>query len=443
MPRRPSLPTKSIRAKQPRHTGLLDNRAVADALISLAGMVGLPVQNQAGAEVGKVADVVARWDGGSYPPATGLVVRIGRRPAYLPISQVQAIESDKVRLRSARLDLRDFQRRTGEVVLGRDVLDRQLVDVDGVRVVRASDLYLARVGLSWRLVGVDVGMASLLRRLGPARNRNRATPERVLDWAMVQPFGANPGELRLAHSNHALHRLRPSEVADLLEELGRDERQELLDALEPEDAADALEEMQPEELEQLLRDAPISKAAALLEAMEPDEAVDALRDLEPDERADLLGAMEHNTAAELTALLNYAEESAGGLMTTHLVRVPRTATVARVREVLRVESEASVDVDRVVVVDDDGILVQDIGLLALLTANDDTEVGALIDDTEPVTVGVHDPLGEVVDRLVDSRVTSLVVVDRDDRPVGRILADDLIDALVPDRGRFRFPRILK
>jgi CBS domain-containing protein len=448
MPRRPSLPTKSTRATQNRtrplrHSGLLDNRAVADALISLAGMVGLPVENQAGAEVGRVADVVARWDGGSYPPATGLVVRIGRRPAYLPISQVQAIESDKVRLRSARLDLRDFQRRTGEVVLGRDVLDRQLVDVDGVRVVRASDLYLARVGLSWRLVGVDVGMASLLRRLGPARYRNRATPERVLDWAMVQPFGANPGELRLAHSNHALHRLRPSEVADLLEELGRDERQELLDALEPEDAADALEEMQPEELEQLLRDAPRPKAAALLEAMEPDEAVDALRDLEPDERSELLAVMDRSTAAELTALLNYEEESAGGLMTTHLVRVARSAPVARVREVLRVESEASVDVDRVVVVDDEGILVQDIGLLALLTANDDTEVGALLEATEPVTVGVHDPLVEVVDRLVDSRATSVVVVDGDDRPVGRILADDLIDALVPDRNRFRFPRILK
>lgn len=443
MPRRPSLPTKSSRAAQTRHTGLLDNRAVADALISLAGLVGRPVVNQAGGEVGKVADVVARWDGGSYPPATGLVVRVGRRPAYLPISQVQAIDPERVRLRSARLDLRDFQRRSGEVVLGRDVLDRQLVDVDGVRVVRASDLYLARIGLSWRLVGVDVGMASLLRRLGPARNRNRATPERVLDWAMVQPFGANPGELRLAHSNHALHRLRPAEVADLLEELGRDERQELLDALEPPAAADALEEMQPEQLEQLLRDVPLPKAAALLEAMEPDEAVDALRDLERDERDELLGAMEAETAAELTALLTYAEESAGGLMTTHLVRVPGTFTIARVREVLRHESEASADVDRVVVVDDDGLLVHDIGLLTLLLANDETEVGALLDDNEPVTVGEHAPLGAVVERLVDSRATSLVVVDKEGRPIGRILADDLIDALVPERGRFRFPRILK
>ena len=266
----------------------------------------------------------------------------------------------------------------------------------------------------------------------------------MLDWAAVQPFGSQPGELRLSRSNQALHRLRPAELADLLEELGRDERQELLDALEPEDAADALEEMQPEDLEQLLRDAPWPKAALLVAAMEPDEAVDALRDLEPDERADLLEAMDDATATELTGLLNYSEESAGGLMTTHLVaRLGEDATVAEVRALLREQSESSHDVDRVIVVDGEGLLIDDVGLLALLTADDSTEMGALAGDATPMTVRVDDSLGEVVEQLVDSRATSVVVVDGDDHPVGRILADDLIDALVPDRGRFRFPRILK
>lgn len=443
MPRRPSLPSPSRSPERSHRHGLLKHRAVADALVSLAGLMGRPVVNQAGAAVGKVTDIVARWDGGAYPPATGLVVRVGRRPAYLPISQVQAIEHDRVVLRSARLDLRDFQRRSGEVVLGRDVLDRQLVDVDGVRVVRASDLYLARVGLSWRLVGVDVGLGSLVRRLGPTRWRKRPTPERVLDWAGVQPFGSQPGELRLSRPNEALHRLRPAELADLLEELGRGERQELLAALEPEDAADALEEMRPEELGQLLRDVPWPRAAQLVAAMEPDEAVDALRDLDEDERTELLQAMQDDVATELTALLNYSEESAGGLMTTHLVRVDRTATVADVRILLREQRAESEDIDRVIVVDDDGVLVDDVGLLALLAAHDSTELAALIGESAPLTVRVDDTLGEVVEQLVDSRATSVVVVDEHDHPVGRILADDLIDALVPDRGRFRFPRILK
>jgi CBS domain-containing protein len=415
---------------------------VADALISLAGIVGQPVRNQAGDEVGRVADVVARWDGGPYPPATGLVVKVGRRPAFLPIAQVATMKADEVRLRSARLDLRDFQRRPGEVVLGRDVLDRQLVDVDGVRVVRASDLYLARVGLAWRLVGVDVSFQSLLRRLGPARRRHRATPDRVLDWSAVQPFGSQPGELRLSRSSQALKRLRPSEVADLLEELGRDERQALLDALDPGVAADALEEMQPEELEQLLREAPVARAAALVAAMEPDEAADALRDLGPEERAELLDAMPDETAGDLAALLTFSEESAGGLMTTHLVTVPIGTSVQAVRDRLREETDHRADVDRVLVIDDDGTLVDDLALFDLFLADPDASVDDLVEPPWPVTVHADASLEEVVARLVDSRAASVVVVDDADRPIGRILADDVVDALVPEKAKLRFPRIL-
>ncbi len=445
MARRPSLPTPAPlrhRAERHAHRGLLTHRSVADALISLAGIVGQPVRNQAGDEVGRVADVVARWDGGPYPPATGLVVKVGRRPAFLPIAQVATMKADEVRLRSARLDLRDFQRRPGEVVLGRDVLDRQLVDVDGVRVVRASDLYLARVGLAWRLVGVDVSFQSLLRRLGPARRRHRATPDRVLDWSAVQPFGSQPGELRLSRSSQALKRLRPSEVADLLEELGRDERQALLDALDPGVAADALEEMQPEELEQLLREAPVARAAALVAAMEPDEAADALRDLGPEERAELLDAMPDETAGDLAALLTFSEESAGGLMTTHLVTVPVGTSVQTVRDRLREETEHRADVDRVLVIDDDGTLVDDLALFDLFLADPDAAVDDLVEPPWPVTVHADASLEEVVARLVDSRAASVVVVDEADRPIGRILADDVVDALVPEKAKLRFPRIL-
>lgn len=444
MATRPSLPSppRLRRTHERHHHGLLHHGRFSGALISLAGLIGRPVRNQAGAEVGRVADIVARWDGGPYPPATGLVVKIGRRPAYLQISQVQDITATEVQLASARLDLRDFERRPGEVVLAGDVLDRQLVDIDGVRVVRASDLYLARVGLTWRLVGVDVSLQSLLRRLGPARWRSRPTPDRVVDWAAIQPFGSHPGAVRLTRSNHALHRLRPADMADLLEELGRRERQELLAALDTGMAADALEEMQPEELEQLLRDVPVEQAAALVAAMEPDEAADALRDLEPDERERLLDVMEPDTAGELAALLSFHKRSAGGLMTTHLVEVQATSLVAGVRTTLREETEHRADIDRVVVVDHDGALLDDLSLFALLIAQDEATVADLIAEEPPVTVGVDASFDDVVAVLVESRASSVVVVDDEDHPIGRILADDVVDALVPEHGHRRFPRIL-
>ena len=145
----------------------------------------------------------------------------------------------------------------------------------------------------------------------------------------------------------------------LLEELGRDERQELLSALEPEAAADALEEMEADELRDLLRELTPEAAAALIVEMEPDEAVDALRDLEDAEVEALLAAMERPTALQLATLLGYDEESAGGVMTTNLILVTADQSVGAVRRILRAEAEHQSDVDAVIVVDAEGRLVHD------------------------------------------------------------------------------------
>lgn len=441
------LPTPSAfrRRREYRTKRLLANRAVADALVSAAALAGRPVLDHHGAEVGRVVDLVVRWQGESYPPLTGIVMRVGRRRAYVPIDQITEIAPDRVTLESTRLDLRDFDAREGEVVLNGDVIDHQLVDVDGVRVVRASDLYLARVAGEYRLVGVDVGFQTLLRRLGPTRWRVRATPERVIDWAAIQSFGSpgtgRRGPMQSKAPNQALRRLRPAELADLLEELGREERQELLDRLDPEVAADALEEMSPEELGALLRESEADRAAALVAEMESDEAADALRDLEPDEAEELLNHMPEATAASLRSLLAYSKGSAGGLMTTNLVLVRPEQTVGEVRRVLRTQAEHQADVDAVIIVDDDGRVVHDLGLFELLVAASDDAVINVAAPPEPVTVGPDTPLTEVIEQFIDSRGSSLLVVDDDHRPVGRILADDLVDALVPDRGRVRFPRL--
>ncbi len=450
MARRPPLPTPSAfrRRREHRTQRILANRAVADALISAAGLVGRPVKDRTGAEVGRVVDVVVRWRGEAYPPVTGLVARIGRRRAYVPADQVVLIGHEQVTLGSARLDLRDFERREGEVVLNGDVIDHQLVDVDGVRVVRAADLYLAKVGEEYKLVGVDVGFQTLLRRLGPPRWRTRPTPDRVIDWAAIQPFGtggkdaADLGhEVRMDQPNQALRRLRPGELADLLEELGRDERQELLAQLDQETAADALEEMEPDHLEALLRESSTEHAALLLSEMEPDEAVDALRVLEPDEANELLAAMPKDDADRLRALLLYREGSAGGVMTTRLVLVRPEQTVGQVRRILRSQAEHEAEVDAVVIVDEMGRLVHDLGLYELLVAAKDDAVIDVAGPPEPVTVSPDASLDEVVKTFIDSRGSSLLVVDDHDRPVGRILADDLVDALVPDRGVIRFLRL--
>ena len=322
-------------------------------------------------------------------------------------------------------------------------MDHQLVDVDGVQVIRAADLFLASVAGRIRLVGVDVSMASLLRRLGPARFRTRPTPERVIDWSAIQPFGDPVAQVPLRVSHEGLRRLRPAELADLLEDLGRTERQALLDCLEPDTAADALEEMEPPELEALLREEPAADAAALVAAMEPDEAVDALRDLSADERHELLGHMPTATATRLEGLLMYEEDTAGGIMTTTVVVASLDDTVSVTRERMRALQDHHADVDAVIVVDDEGRLVDDVGLYAVAVAEGAQTLGELTGDDPPVTMGPSASIKEVAVALVGSRRSSLVVVDEAGRPQGRILADDVLDALIPDGGRFRFPRLLR
>ncbi|HEX6674018.1 MAG TPA: CBS domain-containing protein [Actinomycetes bacterium] len=444
--RRRAAPRRRLlhpRWQQQRERRLTAVRAVREALLSLAGLLGSPVVNQAGEEIGELVDLVARWAEEPYPPLTGLVVRVARRQVFVPAEQVVELDRRGARLRSARLDLREVERRPGEVLLARDVLDHQLVDTDGIKVIRAADLYVARVGEVYRLVGVDVGLQTLLRRLGPARFRWVPTPERVIDWVAIQPFGIDPGGVRLRTPTRRLPRLRPSELADLLEDLERPARQALLAELDPATAADALEEMDPEELDALLHEVPDDQAAALLARMESDEAVDALRELEPDERDELLGRLPAAVAQRLRQLLAFPEDRAGGFMTGDLVIVDEQMTVAAVAERLRGVVADQPDLDTVVVVDTAGRLVDVISILELLLAAPDQRVGELVGPPWPVTVGPDATVEEAADALVDNRRNSILVVDDQGRPLGCIQADDMVDALLPGRGRLHFPRLLQ
>ncbi|MCU1491256.1 MAG: putative magnesium transporter [Acidimicrobiaceae bacterium] len=442
---RPPIPTPTrLRSRRERRQRRLTaTRAVRETIVSLAGLVGRPVRLFDNKEVGVLVDLVARFSGDQdYPPVTGLVIRVGRREVFLEAGFVSALAATEVVLRTTSVDLRDFVRRPGEVLLARDLLDHQVVDVDGVQVVRASDLYLAPVQGRIRLVGVDVSVHALLRRLGPVRFRARPTPERVIDWAAIQPLGDAASEVRLRMSHEGIHRLRPGELADLLEDLGREARHELLEVLDPEDAADALEEMEPGELEALLRTTEPERAAELIATMETDEAVDALRDLAGDERAEILAEMPAERAEELTSLLAYDEHSAGGIMTTLLAVIDADETVASAEQRLVELAEHRGEIDAVVVVDASGALVGDVPLFDLLIADHARRIGELCEDEAPVTAAPDTSLRDVAVALIESRRSSVLVLDGD-RPVGRILADDVVDALLPERGRLHFPRLLQ
>jgi MgtE intracellular N domain len=249
---------------------LAARRAVSGQMISLARLLGRPLRDKRGVRVARIKDVVARWDGGAaHPPVVGVLVSAGKGLAFVAARDL-TFGMREVRLRSTQLVVEPATRRQGDVALARDVLDRQLVDVAGVQVVRAADVYLANGIHGWELAGVDVGLWALLRRLVPSSHCS-PSPDRAIDWADLQAFvprfddtaladpdnpaasaGVAGSSVQLASPAEDLHRLRVNDVAALLEGLNRPQQAQLAALADPSVVAGALRELDPAKLEALL-----------------------------------------------------------------------------------------------------------------------------------------------------------------------------------------------
>lgn len=436
-------PSPASLAKRPRRRRrrLLTTRSVQASLVPLSRLRSLSPVDEEGRGAGRLVDVVVRWTGSErYPLVTGIVLQLGDHQVFQPVASIERLDSKKVVVLNPGSGAAGFERREGELRLVQDVLGRQLVDVDGVKVLRAADLFLAPVLGRLRLVAVAGHLRPWWsRRLPVGKTEHR----RLVDWSAVHPFGEPGSEFRLQVPHEGLRRLPAGELADLLEELDRPARDELTTSLDPGTVADALEEMEAELIEDILRDAPPERAAEMVSAMEPDEAVDVLRDMERAEADAILAYVPVEVARQLTDLLGYPETMAGGFMTTALAKASLTDTVGDIRRSLAELKAHSADIDSVAVVEESGRLVADVPLFELLVAHDAVPMSELIPDTRPVTIQPEAFLDEVVDRLTEARASSVVVVDLEGRPMGRVLADDVIDALKEGGLRLKLPWLFR
>ncbi len=425
-------PVSSINTVAKRLVGrgnlVITRKSVRDSLVSVAALIGCQVQDPNGKSIGKLVDIVVRHGEETYPPVSGLIVKVANRKSFINGARISKLTQKEITLSSTRINLENYQRRPGESLLDADVLDHQIVDVDGLQVVRSSDLYLAPLDKEIRVVGVDISFVSFLRRLFPGSIARRPTPEHVLDWAMVASLTDSTGVVRTSSSKSALSQLRPADIADLIEDLAGREQGALIEMLDPDLAADALEEMEDDELESLLRGLPAERSAQLLARMEPDESAEVLRDLDEEHRESILSAMEKGIAKQLRVLVSFDEDLAGGIMTTHLLIVKETDTVASALKLL-VENKERDSSDGVVVVDAKGQLIDHIQTVELIAAKSTSIVLDLVAKPFPTSVQIDTPIAEVVEEFSNNRGSSIIVVDEKNKPIGRILSDDLVDAL--------------
>ena len=480
----------------------------------LTDLLGKPIRDPSGEEVARLEDLVVRVPPDEveasaiadiYPPVTGLVARIraphGNRDVFIPWEKVGSLDETGAQLRTPAVNLQRFAKRAGEIVLRGGLFDRQVVDVEGHRIVRINDLDLAQRNGEWHLMAVDVSFGALVRQLPAGKllteqfasllGRQRGARAPLIDWATVVPVAeAGAGSaLQLRVPRERLNILHPADLAELMDQLTPQQSADLLENMDEELAADTLEEMENERQSQILRAMDPERAADVLQEMEPDEATDALQGVSQEEAADLLGRMDRDDAQEVAELLGYPETSAGGIMTTDYLSVPDWATVGEIVSAMRARARAAIKdeedplpsaLPEIYVVDapdttrmrsperrdssrprgrpgphaaaalittehgplpleTEGSLLGVVELRQLLLSEPETPIRDVM--RPPASIAhPYDNERDVARLIADEDLVALPIVDEDNTLLGIVTVDDAIDVILPTAWKKRIPR---
>jgi CBS domain-containing protein/sporulation protein YlmC with PRC-barrel domain len=397
-----------------------------------------PVLNPAGAEVGRLQDLIVKLAEGGYPPVTGLKVRVGAQDVFVGKDLIEKLEPGAVRLNTHTLQTQPFQRRPGEVLLAADVLGRHLVDVARGRIVQAHDLVLTPTEDGWQLHGIDRSPQAMLRRLLPRRGRPDLRRHAILDWKDVQPFVRHVPTAKLLMPLQRLRRLHPAQIADIVEGASHEEGEEIIEAVEGDAdlTADIFEELDPEHQVEFLRSMTNEEAARVLDRMAPDDAADLLGELDQSRRLPVLNHMSPSQQHKLRKLLQYHPTTAGGMMSPDFVAVVRDSTVAMAIEAVRTDDKSPHQLlNTVFVTEQDGKFAGSVSLADLVRADSASKVEELRLIDCSISAGAD--FVDVVLMMADYNLTALGVIDGSRSLIGAISVDDLMEALVPEEWRNR------
>jgi CBS domain-containing protein len=410
----------------------------AGRAIHLSEVLRRTLTDMRGEPVGKLADVIVRLQGTELPLVTGLVATVGKRQVFVPVEQLSSLGDDALKLTSATLDLRRFERRHGEVLLRSDVLGHRLIDVESARLIRAADLKLEQRDGDWLVTGVDTHRRP--RRLFGSRVGPGDLDDRWFrPWTAFEPLIGHSGSLLLRGPFARIRRLKPAQIADLLEAASREEESEILGQVhaDPELEADVFEELNDDLATRLLGARTDAEIAEVLGRMRADDAADAVAELPQARRQRVLDLLPPGQRTKVLTLMGFNPASAGGLMGVDFLAVPKQATVqdavAAVAGSPGLQPEALTSVH---VLDERGRLCGVVRLVSLVQA---AASAKLIDiyDADPVRVGAGTDIVDVAVLMSDYNLITIPVVDERRTMIGIITVDDVLEATVPSDWRRR------
>jgi magnesium transporter len=343
-------------------------------------------------------------------------------------------------------DVRPFKLTGQEIFLDRDILDRQIIDTDGVRVVRVNDLDIARVKNQYFIANVDISQQGLFRRLLPSRLHgmfggrlaSRAAGG-MISWDHVELLH-EAGTMRLKVPSEKIAELHPADLAEIISDLTRPEGEKLLETLDVQTVADTLEEVEPDFQASLLQTMSNEKVADVLEEMAPDEAADLLAELPEDRSEQLLKLMKREEADDVRRLLTFPVDSAGGLMNTEFFTVPPHLTATGVITALRKTASEAETIFYVYVAEPEGKLIGVFSLRELVMAEPRAVVSKFM-HKRVVSVKITDSQEDVAQAVSKYNLLAVPVVDEQGRMAGIVTADDALDKIIPTAWKKRIPRM--
>lgn len=369
-----------------------------------------------------------------------LLARGKFQPLIARHDQVGFVAAGTMRLTVGETELETFHPNDSWLAVRKDLLDQQIIDTQGRKVVRVNDLDLVEqrtnAHVELRITRVDVGLTGavgrLLQGLAPhaaIRKIQEKLPPRLIPWEFVNLIEPDPlRRVKLRLTSNRLTRMHPADLAELMEELSPAERTSIIESLDEGTAAEVLAELDKRLQTQVVEKLDPERAADILEEMQPDEAADVLADLSPERSRALLREMPRREAAEVRGLLQYEENTAGGMMTTDLIEVGEDATRGEVVDYIRYHEVPLDQLDTVILINKDAAFTGTVPVSRLLLAAQDQKMTELV-STPAVRVEASANEKEVFEFFDKYNLRSLTVVDENAHPIGAITVDDIVSRM--------------
>ncbi|MDD5748504.1 MAG: CBS domain-containing protein [Actinomycetota bacterium] len=404
-------------------------------MLYLSAMLGSQIETTGGNRIGRLKDIVVSR-GAKFPPVKGIIVKQGclkkSIESFIPWSAVQKWYPGKL---IVSFPVESETTSEDDLFLVRDILDKQIVDMDGYKIVRVSDIRLAEAGNELRVTGADIGLSAVLRRLGfkktteKFRNEQRLSRgDRIVPWNLVSTIEPMPHDVKIEVPYSDFLKMHPSDIADIIEQLDVEKRAKVMSIIEDPKAAEVLKHILPDVRTSVAEAMGEERFSDLLEIMPPDEAADTLSTLPRDKAQKLLSLMGIDEAFVVRELLGYDPETAGGKMTTEFISIPKSMNADEAINYLREIGHKAETIYYVYVVDSEGHLSGVVSLRDLLRVPPDTSIEDTM-ERDVKTVQVDDDQESVAHILSSYNLLAVPVVDEDHVLKGIVTVDDVIDVI--------------